>query len=188
MDKKTFIQQTMIRSLPPLEKIDAGITYAENLWAALSQRGYGGAEKRGPNKMQNHYQQLSGQQKKWFDQFWKAYNHKHGKQDTAARWLQINPDQSTAQHIVSAAKQAAKQTLPQGGVRKHPQGWLTERRWEDYEVVKQSAKQSSARAELLLLQSKLSGIANLKANQLTPELKQQKQQLEQQIEELSREQ
>jgi len=41
MSKKRFIQGVLIRSLPALDKVPEAVSYAEGLWEALSQHGYG---------------------------------------------------------------------------------------------------------------------------------------------------
>ena len=133
-NKKAFIQRAVTHFLPWLDwNMDKALAYAERLWERLSEHGYGSAKPQGARPLADHYRALTGTQRQWFDRFWKAYDHKQGKQRAAMRWGQLGElDDATYQHIIQAAKKDAERFLPTGQVRKMAEGWLTERRWEDH--------------------------------------------------------
>ncbi len=79
---------------------------------------------------------LKGQRLADFEEFWKAFDYKKGKAAAADSWLDIK-DYSTekAKWIIYAAKKEAWERddiIQRGGTPKWGQGWLTDRRWEDY--------------------------------------------------------
>ncbi len=156
-NKRAFIQRAVIAFLPWLDgDFDRAVRYAERAWTRLSERGYGSAKPQGPRPMDNHYAALSERQRQWFDRFWKAYNHKQGKQGAAMRWGQLGElDDDAYQHIIDAARKAAEQPLPQGQVRKMAQGWLYERRWEDYAPAATATKNDERHARLRQLSGEL---------------------------------
>jgi hypothetical protein len=133
MTKKQFIQQIIIRALPEIKNLSATIQYAEQLWENLNFYGYGADKAYEPRENQNYYKQLSETQRKAFDKFWDAFKLKQGRDGAAMRWLQmgeLSSDQYT--QIIEAAKQEAKRPLAQGQTRKFAQGWLMERRYDDF--------------------------------------------------------
>lgn len=134
MSKKPFIQTAATVFLPATGwNLDQAIRYAEALWQRLSERGYGAAEKRGPREVaEDALSKLSPGQRKQFDRFWAAFAHKAGKQRAAMRWGQLAPDAALAERIIDAARQEAQRQRQPGEVRKMAEGWLSERRWEDY--------------------------------------------------------
>lgn len=84
-----------------------------------------------PRKTADHYGSLSPAQRDGFDRFYRAYGHPKGKQRAAARWAEIAPDEPLAKRIAAAAEADRAQPRAPDAVRKYPEGWLSERRWED---------------------------------------------------------
>ena len=133
MTKKQFIQQIIIRALPEIQNVSAAIQYAEQLWDTLNYYGYGADKVPQPRDNQNYYAQLSNTQRKAFDKFWSAFNHKKDRNGAAMRWLQLGElAHEQYQQIIDAAKQEGLRPLAQGQTRKMAQGWLFERRYEDF--------------------------------------------------------
>jgi hypothetical protein len=161
MTKKQFIQQIVIRALPEMSKLSATIQYAEQLWENLNYYGYGADRTPQPQESQNYYQQLSDNQRKAFDKFWTAFNHKQDRNGAAMRWLQLgelSPEQYKL--IIDAAKQEAAKPLHQGQSRKMAQGWLFDRRYEDFTPnPEQQRKQQDL--SLINLRNELSNLKNL---------------------------
>lgn len=133
MTKKQFIQQIIIRALPEIQNLPATIQYAEQLWDRMSHYGYGADKENRPRESQDYYKKLSDHQRLTFDQFWAAFKYKKDRNGAAMRWLQMGElDAAQYQQIIEAAKQEALKALPHGQVRKMAQGWLFERRYEDF--------------------------------------------------------
>jgi hypothetical protein len=84
-----------------------------------------------PRATQDYYGALGPELRAGFDAFYRAYAHPKGKQRAAMRWAEIAPDAALAKRIAEAA--AADHALPRpaDAVRKYPEGWLSERRWDD---------------------------------------------------------
>jgi len=134
LTKREFVQRAAIRIFDPAAPdVDQAVDYAERLWQRLSERGYGAPREQGPRQNEDWYSRLTPEQQALFDRFWRAFNLKRGKQGAAMRWAQICPDAETAEHIIAAAEAEARRKLPEGQQRKMAQGWLFERRWEDFE-------------------------------------------------------
>lgn len=133
MQKRDFIQQAMIRALPEPSHAAAVISRAEALWDILSQHKYGSAQSTGQRQSVDYVTQLPPGQQQWFNGFWKAFGRHGNKQNAAARWLQLAEqiNESVAKHIIYAAAQDLTLQRPQGQQRKHAEGWLNERRWEN---------------------------------------------------------
>lgn len=94
---------------------------------------------------------LGGWKLKAFEEFWNAFNFKRGKAEAADAWLDIsNLSPGLATRITEMARKeaAARPTLiAKGGAPKWAQGWLTGRRWEDWENEGAAAHdQDSARS------------------------------------------
>jgi hypothetical protein len=70
-----------------------------------------------------------------FNQFWDLFNYKQGKAAAADSWFKIKPlTNSIVKQINQAARMEAEKRpslREQGQSPKWPQGWLSERRWED---------------------------------------------------------
>lgn len=187
MRKVDFIQHVLIRSLPPLNKVAAGISYAESLWAEISNLGYGAAKQAEPRDAINYYQALSQQQKIWFDKFWHAFNYKHDRNGAAMRFSQLGElTELEYKTIVDAAKKEAHRTLPHGQSRKMAQGWLADMRYQDYQPTNSNVSgNNQAQQRYNLLTADLDGVKRLYSYKQTPELAQQISKLEQQLKELT---
>lgn len=89
---------------------------------------------------------LTGQVLDRFEEYLEAYGQRKGKAAAADAWLDIpGYSDDLAALIVEAAKAEAssperRRHVDRGGTIKYPQGWITERRWEDYEERKKAAK------------------------------------------------
>jgi hypothetical protein len=133
MTKKQFIQQIIIRALPEINHLNATVQYAEQLWDNLTRYGYGEDKLGKPRESLDYYRQLSENQRQAFDKFWNAFNYKKDRNGAAMRWLQLGQlSAAEYQFIIDAAKQESSRPLPQGQGRKMAQGWLFERRYEDF--------------------------------------------------------
>jgi len=134
--KRSFIQSVLIRSLPKIESAHEAIGYGERLWDELSRRGYGGKQADTiPRERADWYGRLGDSQRAAFDRFWKAYDYKHGRNEAAMVWGQIQPEPDEIPWIVSSARlesQNWRNSPPQGQTRIYAQGWLTGYRWRDH--------------------------------------------------------
>jgi hypothetical protein len=134
MHKKDFVQRILIRSLPKADKISDGIDYAEQVWQTLCERGYGCVEKQPEkDKGKDYYKLLTVYQKEHFDNFWQTFGLKTGKNGAAQSWIKLGelPGSDYAQ-IIKAARAEQAKPRHDGEVRKMAQGWLTDRRFDDY--------------------------------------------------------
>jgi hypothetical protein len=167
MNKAQFIQHLIIRACPEADKTQSAIAHGEWLWDALTQAGYGDKKPAEPRELKHDaYTQLSPAQKASFDKFWVTFNYKVGKSRAALRWAQLG-ELSVAEYkkIIAAAKQEAQRDF-KGQARKHAEGWLSERRWQDYEDL---AAQPDNR-EFMRVNSELVGIKQLYASTKDPAL------------------
>jgi len=174
MRKSDFIQHILIRSLPALDKAAGAIEYAESLWQQLSQQGYGAPKQQAARDNKDHYQQMNTEQKKLFNAFWKAFNYKHDRNSAAMQWLALGDltGQQSEQIIKAAAKEASR-ALPYGQSRKMAQGWLSERRFNDYNISANTNNTTGKQHERSQQLSTLQGIQTLYKMQPSPELKAQ---------------
>jgi len=83
---------------------------------------------------------LNGKRFETFMQFWEAFNYKKGKAAAADAWLKIPELTKTlVEQIILAAKNEAalrSEVIEKGSTPKWPEGWITDKRWEDeYEAV-----------------------------------------------------
>jgi len=180
MSKKRFVQAVVIRSLPELPKLSAAINYAEGLWDGLTQHGYG-ADKGQPNENKDWYQALTSQQKKWFTGFWNAFNYKNNRNGAAMRWAQLGElTDNEYKIIIEAAKKEAVKQLPTGQARKMAQGWLHEKRYQDYQPSKQT-KSVEKKHVLMRLNNELKAIKKLYEASKSAALLKQIEKLEQAI-------
>lgn len=159
MQKRDFIQQAVLQFLPQTKQaetgkfdVDLAIAMAEKLWAKLTERGYGDSKPTGQRDIPKAYDQLAKQpiMKAAFDLFWAAFDYKHGRDRAAARWLQMGElPKSEYDRIVAAAKKeaAGRKNLPEGRVPKMAEGWLTERRWQDFEETPLDAAKKQQNAQ-----------------------------------------
>lgn len=77
---------------------------------------------------------LKGQQLTWFEQFWETFAYRRGKAAAGDVWMDIRVTQALVPEILAGAKRTAAErpALQRSGkTPKFPQGWLSERRWED---------------------------------------------------------
>lgn len=158
MNKAQFIQHIIIRTCPGHDKIQPAIAHGEWLWDELTKAGYGDKAPAQPRELkEDYYSQLRGLQKTCFDKFWATYNHKVGKQRAAMRWQQLGElDVDTYKKIIAAAGKEAQRDF-KDQARKHAEGWLNERRWQDLE---QDPGKTDQR-EYLKLTSELNGLKQL---------------------------
>lgn len=161
MTKAHFIQQIIIRTCPGVDKIQPAIAHGEWLWEELTKAGYGDKAPAQPREIKaDYYSQLTGLQKTCFDKFWAAFNYKTGKQRAALRWLQLGElDSNGYQKIIAAAQKEAQRDF-KDQARKHAEGWLSERRWQDFD---QAPGQADQREQLKLI-SELNGLKQLYAS------------------------
>lgn len=115
------------------------IAWAESLWEALVAAGYGPksrAEARPTatrvDPKRDALAALTPELAASFARLWTAYAWPKAKQAAAERWGQLAPDAALAERIIAAAAAEAREPRPEGQVRKWLQGWLSERRWEDW--------------------------------------------------------
>ena len=135
MQKKDFIQTASIGFLPQTDwDLNKAISYAEQLWKRLNERGYGEIKANGPRDLEKAYDKLSPLQKTGFDLFWLAFDYKQGRDGAAISWLKLGDiDKTELAEILKAAKQAAldRKQLPEEQSAIMAQGWLSQRRWLD---------------------------------------------------------
>jgi len=150
MTKRDFVRQYVLdRFDPSRPAIDRLIREGERLWQRLSENGYGAAKEQGPREHMDWYTRLTDEQRAYFDRFWAAFDLKRGKQRAAMRWGQICPDADLAEHIIESAAAEAERKLPDGQARKMAEGWLAERRFEDFQPTRQQTEQSSSQERAL---------------------------------------
>ena len=90
---------------------------------------------------------VTGKRLETFDQFWDAFDYKKGRAEAADAWMDI-PElrPSLVAHIVAAAKSEAQGRpglLQTGKTPIMAQGWLSGKRWEDYQQKQQQADDSA---------------------------------------------
>lgn len=137
----------------PTRDLDRAIRYAATLYDRLTAAGHTAdsrpdAAARTPKtrKTPDHLASLTGEQAADFEAFYRAYGVLKGKQRAAARWAEIAPDAALARRIRAAAAADAAAPRPADAVRKYPEGWLAERRWEDIPEPAVDAADGPARA------------------------------------------
>jgi hypothetical protein len=78
---------------------------------------------------------LNGKRFEAFMQFWEAFNYKKGKAAAADAWLKIPELTNTlVEQIILSAKNEASlrpEVIEKGSTPKWPEGWITDKRWED---------------------------------------------------------
>ncbi|AAU90955.1 MULTISPECIES: hypothetical protein [Methylococcus] len=189
--KRSFIQACLIRALPALDRVDAGIAHAEALWERLTAKGYGAPRQTGPRESVDWYARLVEPSRGWFDQFWTAYGLKRDRNGAAMRWYQLGDlTEHEARRIIDAAKQDNRQwreTAQPGQVRKMAQGWLHEKRWMDYAPTPQPPLSGgysaglAGDAQLRELKQQLASLQRLNAAAPSKELQRQINELVQEI-------
>ncbi|MDE5878493.1 MAG: hypothetical protein K2G99_00445, partial [Desulfovibrio sp.] len=108
--------------------------------ASRGRRGAQGPDRAEPCFLTRKRRKLTGKRLTTFEAFWTAFDLKKGKAEAADAWLDIPEltDRLVAR-ICDAARQEAqarREIEARGGTPKWAQGWLTARRWEDYEPSK----------------------------------------------------
>lgn len=133
MNKRQFIQNASIQFLDPgAPDVDKAIAWAERLWLRLSERGYGAAKTPEQRETRDAYRDLTDRQREWFDAFWDAFGHKHGRARAAMRWEQLGElDDAEYRQIIAAAKAERRRHENSTQTRKMAEGWLAEGRWRD---------------------------------------------------------
>lgn len=161
MSKKRFVQEVVIRSLPPPDKRQACLDYALDLYDWLTGKGYGDDKPSQPRDGKDWYTRLDERQRRWFDGFWVAFQLGKGKNEAAMRWHQLGKLRDAEyQQIIDAAAKEAKRELPQGQARKMAQGWLHEKRYLDFTPTQTAAK-SMQNHVLTRLLNDLNGVKRL---------------------------
>lgn len=180
MTKTQFIQEHIIRTCPGADKFASALAHGEWLWAELTKAGYGDPkpDQPKPRKSQDWYAALSDRQQRFFNAFWQAFALKTGRNEAAERWQQLGElTDAQYQQIIDAAGKEAKRERAPGQVRKHAQGWLFEKRWQDYQAPPQTAQNVVAMATRKL-ESDLAHIRKLYAQSKDEALLPQIQKLE----------
>jgi len=168
MKKRDFIQQASIQFMPQTDwNLDKSIQYAEKLWLKLDRKGYGDSQPSQPRDMINYYQQLSVTAKQQFDQFWIAFDYKHGKQRAAMRWGQLEKFSPTdLKNVIASAKQtaAARKNLKPDQTPIMAEGWLSQMRFDDYQETsteKNQKKQNQAAQKIREITGALNHAKNM---------------------------
>lgn len=186
MTKKQFIQQIVIRALPEINKVSSTIQYAEQLWESMNYYGYGADKTPKPLESHDYYQELSESQRAVFDKFWIAFKHKQGRNGAAMRWMQLGElDAEQYKLIIEAAKQEALKPRNKDQVRQMAQGWLFERRYEDFlpDPVNQKKRQNLT---LVNLKNELNNLNHLYKLSPNPAIASQIKVIEEKIAEFSK--
>ena len=87
-----------------------------------------------------------------FEDFWKLYPKKKGKESAKKAWEKLNPSDELVETILSAVQKQASSsdwTKDGGQFIPYPATWLNGHRWEDEEVEQLSELERWARGELL---------------------------------------
>ena len=96
----------------------------------------------------NYYEMLDEAQRTRFDEFWKAFQYRHGKQGAARRWAEIEPiDADEFRRLLVAAKKEAETRGARGTTPPMAALWLAERRWQDADVSPEKKREDSAKIE-----------------------------------------
>ncbi|HPQ94964.1 MAG: hypothetical protein KDI44_14255 [Thiothrix sp.] len=143
-EKQRFVRDTsalFVAAHHAQPDAERAVKWAEALWKKLADMGYGDQQKpvkpRGLDK--DWYAALDADQQRWFSAFWAAFAYKQGRNEAAQRWHELGKlAQADYQPIIKAAKLEAAKILPEGQSRKMAQGWLSERRWLDYDAALQA--------------------------------------------------
>jgi hypothetical protein len=90
-----------------------------------------------PPYLTRRKRKLSGWKLKAFDEFWETFAFKKGRAEAADAWLDISDfTHELARKIINAAVKEARARpvlISKGQTPKWAQGWLSARRWEDWE-------------------------------------------------------
>ncbi len=189
MNKRRFLQLSSMQFLPHLDwHLDKAIAFGERLWQRLEERGYGEAKDHEPRPAGDWFAKLPEAQRPLFIRFWQAFGLKKGREGAAMRWIQIDPSPELAEQIIAAAKKEAMAQREPGQVRKFAQGWLAERRWEDYAPEVKTAAGNPNQARIRELNGDLVHLRRMYQAAPNEALKRQIEQAEQRLQELRSEQ
>lgn len=86
-----------------------------------------------PRKQRRGRQDYGYNNDETFGRFWSAYPKKAGKPDAYAEWLKALDRGADPELIIKAAEQYATDPLRNARHTKHPQGWLSSERYDDYQ-------------------------------------------------------
>lgn len=93
---------------------------------------------------------ITGQQLEWFNGFWEAWSsyhsYKKGKADSGDAWLDLKVNKNLYLKIIRGAEiesRLRQSKIDKGSTPKYPQGWLSGRRWEDYDEDTNSSSQEN---------------------------------------------
>ncbi|MFP4596506.1 hypothetical protein [Ralstonia sp.] len=157
---------------------------AGRLWDYLNRNGVGERQAHQPRDITDWYATLSAEQRALFDRFWSnsSFAYKRGRNGAAMRWAQLNPDATTAEHIIHAAglEAEARKRLPRDQTPIMAQGWLAERRWEDYappQAQQREQAHDANRAERRRLRAEISHLDRLLSHQENEQLREQRDEL-----------
>ena len=161
MSKKTFVQSGMIRLAPKIEAAGDAIKYFERLWDVVTEHGYGEAKQAKLSDKIDGFKALNPRQKKWFTGFWNAFSYKHGRNEAAHAWMQMGEktDQEYRQ-IIDAASKESQRMVAAGSSRMMAQGWINNKRYQDYEPQKSHLKPNNNQI-LNQLNSELNAVKKL---------------------------
>lgn len=184
MSKKRFIQSAsavLLFQTGEQPCVDKAVSYAERLWDKLTERGYGATTKEHqPRTGKDYYKLLSVHQRKYFSLFWNAFSHKHGRDGAAMRWGQLGELKADGyQHVIDAAAKEAQRQLPYGQVRIMAQGWLEEKRYNDYTPAQKS--KPSNRVGKINLRNELASLKQLQEVSPSPSMKKRINEIEEQL-------
>lgn len=166
MSKKRFVQDMIIRSMPPPERVAAGVRYAETIYDELTRLGYGAPKQAKAREAVDHYAELTGFQRDWLDKFRAAYGIKYAPRSrTALAWLKL-PEQGEAfyQRIIDAARIEATLRTTRDTTAPYAELWLNERRYEDLAKTAGQRKADQNRARKIELNSHLQALKQFNAD------------------------
>lgn len=170
MNRKQFIQQCLANAFPDMMREDKGNNPysrykrgAIALWERMGEDGLGDAAKTPMVASESVYASLPD--KPLFDRFWKAYGLTKDREGAARSWMKIKDREKLAEIIIAAAQKAKEEALNTEGTRKYAQGWLSDRRWEDYDIptAKAEAKTNERQRAINKLNGDLKGLMDMKA-------------------------
>jgi hypothetical protein len=173
MSRTLFVRAYVVRWCSNPDNADACIDQAEKVWERLSARGHGDKKAAKPRDTVDWYGKLSAYQKEWFDRFWVAFAYKHARHRAAKSWHQLGElPEAEYRRIVEAARQEARRPIPEGQSRKMAEGWLSERRFDDFTspVSTPTKKEDPRKGQL---REQLKALEQLQNYKPTPERKQQ---------------
>ena len=82
--------------------------------------------------------QITDEDEKRFEIFWKTFNYKKGKANARDAWMNIEMDDELFERIIKAAMREASnrwEIEKKGSTPIWAQGWLNQKRWIDYDAA-----------------------------------------------------